>query len=306
MPYKNKPLHFLLLNQLEKSKLDFSSFTNKEDLKIFLDKISSFYYEQDAARERITNSLTVSSQEMDRLYKELESNTKKMIFESKMIILGEMAAGVAHEVNNPLMILSGSLELLQESLESTPTEINTNLMKNMEKSIDRIQSIVKGLKTFSRNGENDALQKFSLKEILKDSLALCEEKLKINNIKFSKSIPESGFIIDCRPSQISQVVINLINNSKDAISELTEKWIHLDLIETSNDYLIVITDAGKGIPLDIQEKLFNPFFTTKEVGKGTGLGLSISKGIMNGHQGHLLINNDCPNTQFIISLPKIS
>jgi signal transduction histidine kinase len=100
------------------------------------------------------------------------------------------------------------------------------------------------------------------------------------------------------------VILNLLNNSVDAISELKEKWIEIVVAETASCIEVKITDSGRGIPKEIQNKIFNPFFTTKVVGKGTGLGLSISKGIIEAHGGHFQINNECPNTQFVIQLPK--
>lgn len=298
--------HKLLKIQLKKSNIDTGSMTEEQakNFNVFLNKISNFYCEQDSARERLINSLRLSSGEMDRLYKEQELNTKKIIFESKMLTLGEMASGVAHEINNPLMILLSSVEILKELSPEEEGSDTFTLLNNIEKSVERIRLIVKGLKTFSRNSENDPLIKSSLQEIIKDTLTLCQEKIKISNTRLEITLPDEPAFVNCRPPQITQVLVNLLNNSRDAVAGNTEKWIKVEINSDDNNYILKVTDSGKGIPLEVQEKLFNPFFTTKPIGQGTGLGLSISKGIIAGHQGHLFVDNNCENTCFVITLPK--
>jgi signal transduction histidine kinase len=106
-----------------------------------------------------------------------------------------------------------------------------------------------------------------------------------------------------RPSQVSQVVLNLINNSADAIEGSPNPWIIVDVVATGTSLFLSIMDSGKGIPEEIAKKIMNPFFTTKEVGKGTGLGLSIGKGIIEGHGGKLYLDRNSPHTKFIIELP---
>jgi C4-dicarboxylate-specific signal transduction histidine kinase len=109
----------------------------------------------------------------------------------------------------------------------------------------------------------------------------------------------------CREVQLSQVIINLVNNASDAIIDLPEKWIELDVTkdETGKKIIISLTDSGNGIPQEIAKKLMTAFFSTKGVGKGTGLGLSISQKIINEHQGDLFLDQSCQHTRFIIELP---
>ena len=107
-----------------------------------------------------------------------------------------------------------------------------------------------------------------------------------------------------RSVHIAQVLLNLLHNASDAVSGTPDPWIWLEVIERNESVELRITDSGKGIPLLIQEKIFQPFFTTKDVGTGTGLGLSISMGIIRDHGGQLEIDNNCPNTCFVIRLPK--
>jgi signal transduction histidine kinase len=109
--------------------------------------------------------------------------------------------------------------------------------------------------------------------------------------------------IECRPSQIEQVIINLLNNAFDAVSPLSDKWVRLDFTNFHDKIQIAVTDSGEKISPEIVEKLMLPFFTTKEIGKGTGLGLSISKGIVEDHQGKMYFDSFSSHTRFVVELP---
>jgi signal transduction histidine kinase len=113
----------------------------------------------------------------------------------------------------------------------------------------------------------------------------------------------SDFTFECRASQIEQVLLNLLSNSIDSISDLPEKWIKIEILPQKDSFTLRFTDSGKGIPMQIADRIMEPFFTTKAVGKGTGLGLSISKGLIESHNGQLLYNNKSKNTEFTIQLP---
>ncbi len=120
------------------------------------------------------------------------------------------------------------------------------------------------------------------------------------NDDFSKNI-----IIQCRESEIAQVLFNLVSNAGDAVADLSERWIKLDYQNTAEEANIRIMDSGPGIPEEIQQKIFHPFFTTKDIGKGTGLGLAVSVGIIESHGGKIDIDSSSPNTTFIIKIPKV-
>lgn len=252
-----------------------------------------------------------NSKQREMKYQEFENEIEKgrlqLIHSSKMAALGEMASGIAHEINNPVAIIVGLSQRILRKIdkEDIPKEKLVETFQRIEDTALRITQIIRGLRSFSRSAENDPFVQESMLKIVNDTIALCNEKLSANNIDF-KIITFPDFQIFCRPAQIQQVLLNLIGNSIDAISELEEKWIHLG-IDSQVDphfHLVSVVDSGLGIDSQIVDKLMQPFFTTKEVGKGTGLGLSISKGIIEDHRGRLEYNKGQKNTTFVIYLPK--
>lgn len=223
---------------------------------------------------------------------------------AKMSTLGEFASGVAHEINNPLTIIKGKLKKIQKDIDSG--DINLALIREdlakIEKTSDRIAKIIRGLSSYSRNSKADPMESIKFSQIVEDTISLCEDRFKFKNIDLLVNSSEE-FMLECRPSQIAQVVINLLSNAHDAIEKNEEKWVKLDVSHNDQFVLISVTDSGQGIPREIQEKILQPFFTTKTMGKGTGLGLSISKEIIEDHQGELSYDSSCNNTRFVLKIP---
>ena len=165
-----------------------------------------------------------------------------------------------------------------------------------------IAKIVRGLKTFSRNHEHDSLIAVSFSQAIVDASSLCTEKFKKVEVEFNIEANENIFV-SCIPTLLSQVILNLLNNSFDAVSNQQKKWIRVQLTEINGKALLKISDSGPGISREIQDKIMQPFFTTKPVGQGTGLGLSISKGIINSFEGQIYYDSAAINTCFVVELP---
>lgn len=235
---------------------------------------------------------------------ELEEQRKQTIQSAKLSSLGEMASGIAHEINNPLTIISSyarSLKRTNSENENDP-KINEAADKIVI-TVNRIAKIIKGLQSFARDSFNDAIVPTSVKKIIESTLELCHEKLKDNSIEL-KINTFIDFEVDCREVQITQVLVNLLNNSRDAI-EGPSKWIKIEVIESAAEVILIISDSGKKISKEVADKIMQPFFTTKEIGKGLGLGLSISKGIIEGHNGKFYLDMNAVHTTFVIKLPKV-
>lgn len=243
------------------------------------------------------------------LFMERKKSDQLAITGNKMAALGEMASGVAHEINSPLMVILNRAEQISKLVDKELLD-KDKIKSSAEKITDmttKIAKIIKGLRSFSRDGSRDPFLKTAVIDILNDTLELCKEKFSYESIKLDIDNKIGDFEVDCRQSQISQVLLNLISNAYDAIvpSPDKDKWVRIELLDFSNDLVeISVTDSGKGIPAEIQDKLMQPFFTTKEIGKGTGLGLSICRGIVLSHGGEIFIDNTSPNTKFVVRLKK--
>jgi len=240
-----------------------------------------------------------------RLQKELDEARMYQMNASKMAALGEVAGGIAHEINNPMTVIRIQTESILKSLDRNPNLDFTVLKNGLNRVIatsDRIGRIIKGLKLLSRDSTMDPLLPVDLQMIIQDTLAICEEKLRMKNISLEVSI-SGPIIISCRSVEISQVLINLISNSIDAIENTESPWLKIMVTNDDDTVTMKVMDSGPGIPALIAEKIMQPFYTTKDVGKGSGLGLSITKRIIENHMGNFVLDQKSPNTTFIITIP---
>jgi signal transduction histidine kinase len=234
----------------------------------------------------------------------ITSQQKAIESSAKLALMGEMTAGIAHEINNPLALLVMKMTMISAMNEKgtlTKERITADISK-MQSTADRIVKIIKGLKSLSRNDEADPFAQISIKKIIEDSLIFCTDRLVERGIEL-KLVNNLEDMVSCREVQLSQVIINLVNNASDAIIELPEKWVEIEVSKMDNRLTVTITDSGKGIPPEIAKKLMTAFFSTKGVGKGTGLGLSISQRIVHEHGGELRLDQAYHHTRFVIELP---
>ncbi len=240
-----------------------------------------------------------------KMQEELIKNQQaRMVSSAKLSSLGEMASGIAHEINNPLAIIKGKAYQLIKKLEAGDIDVEYLIKEitKIEHNSLRIVKIIKGLRTFSRHGDNDPYQQVTFKSIYDDVLELCHERFKHQGVAL-KTSGDLSIMIDCQVTQIAQVLLNLINNAHDAVALMNNPWVEVHIENNDNATSIYVTDSGNGISEEVAQKIMQPFFTTKDVGTGTGLGLSISKGIIEMHGGTLFLDRFCQNTRFVIQLP---
>jgi C4-dicarboxylate-specific signal transduction histidine kinase len=229
---------------------------------------------------------------------------EKLVVASKLSSLVEMAGGIAHEINNPLAIIIGQASRIRRRYERglLDTETLGDELIRIECTAQRIAKIVRGLRSFSRSSEKDPMELVRVSEIIDATLELCQEKFRAHSIELIVDVP-SDIRLNCRRSQIAQLLMNLLSNAYDAVHEAKDKWIKLEAYRDEEWITIEVSDSGEGIDPMIREKIMQPFFTTKEQGRGTGLGLSISQGISEDHGGTLNLATDEDFTTFVLQLP---
>lgn len=247
---------------------------------------------------------SVARWQMNVAQMEIKRQQGELIHSSNILALGEMSGNIAHEINNPLQILMSHVESLQRQFKREDgAERVVQQLDIMDRTIDKMAKLVKGLRNLSRDVSADNMTLFSVSEVVDEVYSISEQRLKDLGVKFY-SHGEEGLKVKGHAVQLSQVLINLLNNSVDAIEHLEEKWIKVEVYLVENKIHIAVTDSGKGISSEVARKIMHPFYTTKDPGKGTGLGLSISKSIIEKKGGAFTYDSESMNTRFVIELPK--
>ncbi|PID74127.1 MAG: hypothetical protein CSB33_00185 [Desulfobacterales bacterium] len=256
--------------------------------------------------------------QLDAANTELKNTQSQLVQTGRLASIGELAAGVAHELNQPLMVIRAHAQLLKNNIGRVTDDELTDIAHTMERNTDRMMKIINHLRDFSRQSSTE-FHRFDIRPVIEDALSMVAEQLRIHGIametRFFPDLPE------CRGNkyQIEQVLLNLFTNARDAITARygvsensaapgdAEGRICVTACRSRNrkgHIDILVSDNGIGIRPGEAERVFDPFFTTKEVGMGTGLGLSISYGIMETHNGEIVIErSDETGTTFRISLP---
>ncbi len=238
---------------------------------------------------------------------------------AKLATLGEMATGVAHELNQPLSVIKTSSSFCRSKIEkneSIKPDILHRLLVKIDSNVDRASKIITHMRDFSRKSDAN-LEPVDVNLILTKAYEIFSQQLKVRGIEVTWDLGENLPRVMADPGRLEQVFINLLINARDAIEEKTKmdyqeasqtKRIHIQSVASGNNGLVIeIKDTGTGIPEQVAEKIFQPFFTTKEVGRGTGLGLSISYGIIKESKGKIKIKETSPEgTVFQITLPGVA
>lgn len=247
--------------------------------------------------------LGFSIAELKTAQKELEDQKMRAQVTSRVSSLGEMAGGIAHEINNPLAILSGKVALMKKIIYKNDHEKMIEITESMDAVVRRIAAIVKGMRSLMGDASQEMPALTDVKKLVRETVELVRGRMTTHSIELHMNFDEVPLEIWLRPVQISQVVVNLVNNAIYVAKDLDEKWIRIHVQSNGEQIEISVVDSGKGIPQDIRDKIMNPFFTTKPPGEGTGLGLSISRNIMQTHGGEFSIDEKSPNTCFVLRMP---
>ena len=306
-------------------------------------KFQSAYYDLSRKYKETQSSLSNMNkesgfqEELDKVYHQLEDAQAMVLHAEKMSSLGQLTAGIAHEINNPVNFVANGINTLKENFEQVNVFIENyrkvceqetledikkyykilrsddreynGIISSVEESLDdveygttRITEIVNGLRIFSRQDESE-IKEAHIHDVIDNALLILKPKYK-KKAKVLKEYDHSMQTIKCLPGQLNQALVNLIGNAADAIA--FKGTITISTVNLPDENIeIHIKDDGKGMPEDVVKKIFDPFFTTKAVGKGTGLGLSITYGIIEKHGGTVKVQSEeGKGTTFTVTIPK--
>ncbi len=233
---------------------------------------------------------------------ELSRTQAQLVHSEKLASLGVLAGGVAHEINNPLMVILGRTELMLMEEEQS-ADVTRNL-ETIRQETERIGQIVQGLLTFARKSRQDKSEPVNLNDVLERTIMLAEHQLTVGNVQVTKELDPGLPTIQANPGQLQQVFMNLIINAHHAMPEGGRLAVRTGTVPGGRSF-VEIEDTGVGISPEDVGRIFDPFYTTKEEGKGTGLGLSISRNIIESHGGMIGVQSTVGvGTIFRVVLPE--
>lgn len=227
----------------------------------------------------------------------LKAMHHRLLQTAKLASIGQLVAGVAHELNNPLGAIRLHAELIESSvaeskdLAEVKNEIQESL-KSVDSCVDRMQKIIASLRQFSRNTNGKEFREADFNELIEQTLLLYGKRLRDEKINLELDLTNELPKVHMDPQQMEQVLINLLSNAVDAMANAPERKIRIQTRPHKGGVVCVVQDTGPGVPKANRDRIFDPFFTTKEVGKGTGLGLSLSYSIMKEHKGDITVSGE--------------
>ncbi len=296
---------------------------SNEAQKASLDNISSFYMTKQSLlkrsffRIRFTDEIDVLQKKFYEMLRRLHRNKvekeemqKSLIQTEKLVSIGILTAGIAHEVNNPLTGIKNCLYRISKNPDNIAQ--NSEYLELIRHSVEKIQGISKNVLDYSRQ-QTSRLTEVNIIEILKNAKMITAYQMERNNIAFHLDYDKEEIYLAGKKANLEQVFLNLLLNSIDAISERKmaepdiDGYIKVTLTDSREKLKIEIEDNGVGLAKEIIPNIYDPFFTTKEVGKGSGLGLYVSYHIIQDHGGTVTCeSNPKESTKFIIQMPKLN
>ncbi len=257
------------------------------------------------ARQEFTlifRDITTIKESLQRIKQQEES----IIRSSQLAALGEISSSIAHEINNPLGVIMGNTDILRTNIQA-PSPVVVKCLDTIDRMGLRISGIIRAMRNLSHKSELTTIETVDLLAVIQDVTNLSTMNFRKAEVAFHldsemfKHKMVAGSIV-----QISQILLNLFGNATQAVASLEERWIKITCDSDTTFHRIVVQNSGPQIPKAIQDKIFQPFFTTKAPGQGTGLGLSLSRTIAEVHKGALVLDGDNEHPTFILSLPRIS
>lgn len=253
----------------------------------------------------IMGSLRETTEQVQHREHELKDKQEQLVQAGKLATLGELTTGIAHELNNPLNNIGLFLGNIMDHVEANqvnPERILRDLRSAMQQ-VRKATTIITHLRTFGRAAPVSR-QTISINDVVRQAVSLVQEQLRLHQVDVQLELAPSNPLVSGSAIQLEQVFINLLTNARDAVAKSVRKQISVQSIVIDEVVKVIVSDTGPGIPSGMEQRIFDPFFSTKDVGAGTGLGLSITYGILKDHEGSISVQNrPGEGATFIIQLP---
>lgn len=261
------------------------------------------------ANEKLESRVAARTKQLEQSKEKIFLQQQDLLSSARLSALGEMSGQIAHEMNTPLGAISltaGSLKkkVLAQQIDPKAFEQKIDLILSVSK---RLAKIIDSVRKMSKADEGEELLPVHIQSLVEDTLLLCEGRFKKSGVEvmvsYNADLSEEVF---CRPTEIGQVLVNLLNNALDATNETEkeDKWVKVCIDGDKANYVVSVSDNGAGVPISLREKIFQPKFSTKSLANGTGLGLSLSSQIISSHGGALQLDLTSSETSFVFNLPK--
>ena len=252
------------------------------DLARAFDTMTQRLQARTAEAERLYGEAIERNRQLAEMYERLQAAQRQLVQSEKLAAVGQLAAGIVHDVKNPLGVIKGlAEELLEDPLEGAGA---IEAYRQIRDNATRANSIVTDLLVFARESAT-AMTRRDLRETIEGSLRLTDYLLRKGKVRVEKAMPSAPLYVTYDPQQIQQVLINLIQNAVQAMPDGGDLKVALSVVDSKA--VITMRDSGVGIPPDVMPRIFDPFFTTKPEGQGTGMGLAVSYGILTRHGGQI-------------------
>ncbi len=261
-----------------------------------------FSYMASDITERIENEVKIKDNA--RLIQEQQG---AIVESARMSALGKIASEIAHEINNPLSVVLGrarQILYLLENKKLTDEKLTVDLEKIMSTS-DRIAKIVRGLRAFGSGQDGDPFELTRVQTLIDDAVELCRARFLYHNVALVLP-PKIDLFVECRPYQVTQIIVNLLNNAFDAVKREKDAWVELIVKSEGSNFVFIVRDCGRGIEKDQESQMMKEFFSTKSFGStsGMGLGLHIIGNLVRSHSGTITYELDRGHTSFKVVIPK--
>jgi PAS domain S-box-containing protein len=225
----------------------------------------------------------------------------QMLFSTKAKVLGEIANGIAHEINNPLSVIRAYTDILRDAIADASVRAYAD---RIDSTVTRVAQIVRSLAMYTRDSSPEAPVLASVESILRDVATLCETRMRREGVSLERLPVDGVLAVECQPVTVAQVLVNLLYNAADAVEQCASKWVRIGATDRGDEVELFVEDGGPGIPLADQSRIMQAFYTTKPPHRGTGLGLAVSRKIAESHGGDLRLDTEAPCTRFVLRLPK--